>query len=267
MSTSPGPAGAAPASPRRNRRLKRLVRKLRFFGRRYYCPLCASNLRRLRPYGFDFPVLAEKRVIGGGFRPNAQCPVCKSTDRERLLYLYITRKTDLLERAGRLLHVAPEPGLGARLREIPGIDYLSADLAADRVMVRMDITAIEFPDDSFDVIICNHVLEHIPDDRRAMRELHRVMRPGGWGILQVPMSLTLERTFEDPTVRSPAERERVFGQSDHLRIYAADYVDRLASSGFAVTEFRWWEDPELAGDGNPYGLLPGETLYRVDKPV
>ncbi len=265
MSAPASHAVAIPAPRSGNRRLKTLVRKLRFFGRRYHCPLCASNLRKLRPYGFDFPVLTEKRVVGGGYRLQAQCPVCKSTDRERLLYLYLARETDLFERPVKLLHVAPEPALSACLRATPGIDYLSADLASDSVMVKMDITAIDCPDDSFDVIICNHVLEHIPDDRRAMRELCRVMRPGGWGILQVPMSLALEQTLEDPNVTSPDERERVFGQSDHVRIYAADYVDRLESCGFAVNRYCWWQDPELAANDNPFGLLPDETLYRVDK--
>lgn len=251
--------------PVRRRRLKTVLRKLRYRGERYHCPLCASNLRELKPYGFDFPVLLEQRVIGGGYRPQARCPVCKSTDRERLLYLYLWHRTDLFASPGKLLHVAPEPGLGRALRQIPGIDYLSADLAADKAMVRMDITAIDYPEGSFDVIVCNHVLEHIPDDRRAMRELHRVMRPGGWGILQVPMSLALAQTLEDPNVTTPAERERVFGQSDHVRLYAGDYVERLESCGFDVTTYRWWEDPELAGADNRFGLLADETLYRVDK--
>ena len=106
----------------------------------------------------------------------------------------------------------------------PNIDYLSADLNSPSAMVKMDITNIKYEDNSFDVIICNHVLEHIPDDRKAMSELYRVLKPGGWAILQVPISLLLNKTYEDPTVTTPEEREKVFGQSDHVRIYAKDYV-------------------------------------------
>lgn len=215
------------------------------------------------PYGFKFPVLTEKKVVGGGFRPLARCPVCKSTDRERLLYLYLTQKTDLFTRPHKVLHVAPEPGLEALFESRPEIDYLTADLSSPRVRVRMDITAIDFPDQHFDVILCNHVLEHIPDDRQAMRELHRVLSADGWAILQVPIGLALDATFEDFSVTDPAQRETVFGQSDHVRIYARDYRQRLVDAGFEVETFDWWDDSEFNLGNNRYGLLPDETLYRV----
>lgn len=246
-------------------RLKRLVRKIRFRGQRYFCPLCRSDLRELRPYGFKHPVLAEQNVVGGGYRPNAQCPVCKSTDRERLLYLYLTRNTNVASASLRLLHVAPEPGLGTYLKGLRAIDYLSADLNPGAAMVQMDITAVEFDDASFDAVICNHVLEHIPDDRKAMRELFRILKPGGWGILQVPISLRLDETYEDFSITDEARRAEVFGQSDHVRIYAYDYVDRLQSAGFDVDVFKWWTDSELAAGDNRFGLLRDESLFRVAK--
>ena len=246
-------------------RLKWLVRKLRFRGRRYYCPMCRSNLRALRPYGFKHPVLAEKRIVGGGYRANAQCPVCKSTDRERLLYLYLTRKTNVTDATLRLLHVAPEPGLGAFFRSLPDLEYLSADLNPNAAMVQMDITDIQFADASFDAIVCNHVLEHIVDDGKAMRELFRVLKPGGWGILQVPISLQLDETYEDSSITDEARRAEVFGQEDHVRIYALDYVERLKSVGFEVDLFEWWSDPELAGGDNRFGLLEDESLFHVTK--
>lgn len=248
-------------------RLKTFVRKLRFHGSRYHCPICASNLRCLRPKGFNFPVLSEKAVIGGGYRLKAQCPVCKSTDRERLLYLYLSKRTDIFKNRVKLLHVAPEPGLSARFKNSSNIDYLTADISSSEVMVKMDITDINYPDGSFDIIICNHVLEHIIDDSKAMQELCRVLKPGGWGILQVPISLSLEQTFEDFSVTEPAAREEVFGQSDHVRIYAMDYVERLNRSGFTVRLFNWWEDPELVGADNRYGLLQDESLFLVSKPA
>ncbi len=251
--------------PRDNFRLKTLVRKLRFYGGRYYCPLCNSNVRQLRPYGFRFPVLYEKQVIGGGYRSNARCPVCKSSERERLLYLYLTRRTDLFTRPVKLLHVAPEPGLSALFENRLEIDYLTADLNSDRVMVKMDITDIGYPDEHFDVIICNHVLEHIPEDRKAMGELYRVLKTGGFAVLQVPIGLALEETFEDLSVTDPQQREAVFGQSDHVRIYARDYSERLAGAGFRVEVFEWWDDPEFSEADNKYGLLAHESLYLAHR--
>ena len=116
---------------------------------------------------------------------------------------------------------------------MPYLDYLTADSEPGRGMVVMDLTGIKYPDNSFDVIYCSHVLEHIQDDRKAMSELHRVLRPGGWALLQVP--IILEKTFEDPSVQTPEERKRVFGQSDHVRAYGKDYRDRLEQAGFVVT--------------------------------
>lgn len=132
-------------------------------------------------------------------------------------------------------------------------------------MVEMDITAIGYSDESFDVIICNHFLEHIIDDASAMAELHRVLKTGGWGILQVPVSLSLANTFEDSTITVPEERENAFGQSDHVRIYARDYPRRLAAVGFRVKPFEWWKEQAFSASENRYGLLRDETLYVVEK--
>jgi predicted SAM-dependent methyltransferase len=246
-------------------KLKTLIRKARFWGSKYYCPMCDSNLRELRPYGFKFPVLTEKNIIGGGYRLNVQCPICKSKDRERLLYLYLSKKTKLLTEQVKLLHVAPEPALSAFIKQHSNIDYLTADISSNSVMVKMDITEIEYPEKSFDVIICNHVLEHIIDDGKAMSELYRVLKSGGWGILQVPISLSLDETYEDFLITDPTEREQVFGQSDHVRIYAMDFLDRLKKAGFQVNPFEWWADKEFTGSSNKHGLLQDEYLFVVSK--
>jgi len=248
-------------------RLKLFIRKLRFYGWKYECPICDSGIRKLRPFGYKFPVLEEKQVIGGGFRPNAQCPVCKATDRERLLYLYLSRQTRLFIEKVKLLHVAPEPALCSIIKNYSNIDYLTADIISDKVMVKMDITDIDYPDESFDVIICNHVLEHIIDDRKAMSELYRVLKPGGWGIVQVPISLSLQQTFEDASVTTSSEREIVFGQSDHVRIYAMDYLQRLIDCGFQTSQFKWWSDAEFVGQNNKYGLLENESVFQISKPL
>lgn len=246
-------------------KLRQTTNNARSFGWRYKCPICNSHLRRLFPCGLKFPVLSEKEVIGGGYRLNCQCPICGSNDRERLLYLYLSKKTNIFNENVKCLHLAPEGRLSDIIKKCPNIDYLTADLASTAVMVRMDITEINYPDDLFDVIICNHVLEHIIDDRKAMTELHRVLKPGGWGILQVPISLALDKTYEDLSVTTPSEREEVFGQSDHVRIYGIDYVDRLKESGFQVSQFKWWNDREFSGSNNKYGLLQDENVFLVKK--
>jgi len=132
-----------------------------------------------------------------------------------------------------MLHVAPEPAFENRLRHDIGALYITADMFDNRAMVNMDVTNIQYPDESFDVIYCSHVLEHIPDDRKAMREFYRVLKKDGWAILLVP--ITVERTFEDPSVVDPVERIRLFGQVDHVRCYGRDYVNRLKEAGFEVS--------------------------------
>jgi predicted SAM-dependent methyltransferase len=212
----------------------------------------------------DLPILKEKNVVGGGYRLNGHCPRCYSSDRERLIYLYLKNKTKLFYENLKVLHVAPEKNLQKVLKVRANIDYLSADFDSPLSMVKMDIAEIPYEDNSFDVIICNHVLEHIPKDRQAMSELYRVLKPGGWSILQVPISLSLDRTYEDPTVTASDEREKKFGQSDHVRIYAKDYKDRLESVGFTVEVYSFGKE---FGDTtiHKYALLKDEDIYLASK--
>jgi SAM-dependent methyltransferase len=201
------------------RPLRGLSERVRHFGFVHYCPVCRTWLRAFRSFG------ANERP--------AQCPICKSLERHRLAWLFLRGHTNLWDGAPkRFLHVAPEVALSTRFTRIPGVDYLTGDLAPGKAMIRLDITQIDFPDSSFDVIYCSHVLEHIPDDRKAMREFRRVLRPGGWAIIMVPMPRA--ETFEDAAVTDPAERARVFGQSDHVRIYGRDFPGRLREAGFEV---------------------------------
>lgn len=253
---------------RLRRGLRQRINRIRHFGGRNECPFCGARLRSFLPFGLHSEVLARERVVGGGRRLNARCPVCESIDRERLLWLYLKHRTDVLAQSLRLLHVAPEQPIRAQLQDRANIAYLSADLDDDDVMVNMDITRIAYPDGSFDAVICNHVLEHIIDDATAMSELHRVLKPGGWAILQVPISLRLARTFENAALTTPGEREMAFGQSDHVRIYAGDYAERLQRAGFAVEKFFWTrEGAEFGVDGNRYGLNPDECVHVARKPA
>ena len=205
-------------------------------GRRLECPFCGWRFRRLRSAGFDYPVLKEQRVVGASCHPDDVCPRCMSNARERLVYLYLKDKTSVFTERLRLLHIAPEPHLRRTLRCLARIDYVTGDLIEQRVDVKLDVMMLPFPDDSFDLIICNHVLEHVADDRVAMRELYRVLRPGRAALLQVPIAMALEDTLEDPTAVTEAERIRLFGQRDHVRLYAAgDYMRRLEAVGFRVS--------------------------------
>lgn len=241
--------------------------KIQYFGCRYKCPFCKSHLRIFLPSGLSFPVLTEKKVIGGGYRENVLCPVCDSQDRERLVYLYLMHKTDIFRIPGKLLHIAPEIRLETVFRTQENIDYLTADINPENVMVKMDITNIQYPDNSFDFIICNHVLEHVVEDKRAMSELFRILKRGGWAILQVPISQALKNTYEDFSIKNIQDREKAFGQGDHVRIYANDYKNRLSKAGFEVHIFKWISEANnFGGPQNKFGLNKKECLYFAQKP-
>ena len=236
-----------------------------YAGNRFACPFCGGKFRKFMPRGLHFPVLKEERVIGAGYRPNAVCPRCYSFDRERLVYLYLERKTDLFSRLARVLHVAPEVKLGQALMARPNIDYLSLDLAAGRAMAMADIAHLPHADGAFDVVICNHVLEHVPDDREPISELYRVLRSGGYAILQVPVALKLNRTYEDPTITAPEQRAEKFGQADHVRLYGRDYPQRLERAGFSVEEYSF-RDEFGEAFARRYALLDDERLFVCRKP-
>lgn len=196
------------------------VRFARHRGSGRYCSVCGESAKRFVPYGVPL-------------REEACCIHCGSLERHRMTWSYFERSTDLFDgRAKRMLHVAPERQFEKLLRERIGAGYLTADLFNPRAMVEMDITDIQFPDDTFDVLYCSHVLEHVDDDRKAMREFRRVLKPNGWAVLLVPLSA--EKTFEDPSITDPAERLRLFGQDDHVRRYGPDFEDRLREEGFDV---------------------------------
>lgn len=236
--------------PNHKQRTDRFRARLSNFGLSRFCPCCQSYVAAFLPHGLIK-------------RPQARCPICRSLERHRLIRLYFANKTNLLDgRPKKLLHVAPEIELSQWLQNVPNIDYLSADLMSPRAMVKMDITDIQYPDASFDVVYCSHVLEHVSDDRQAMREFFRVLKPGGWGILQVPVTAPV--TFEDPTVTSPEERTRLFGQHDHVRRYGPDYVDRLRDAGFDVHADKY---PATMGDWkrNRFGIRKDDAVYYCRK--
>jgi SAM-dependent methyltransferase len=153
-----------------------------------------------------------------------------------MLKLYFDGKPEMLRQGMRILHVAPEPPVARLLKSLPSVDYRGGDLEREFGPERIDVTAIDYPDGTFDAVICNHVLEHVPDDRRAMSEIRRVLKPGGWAVLLIPL-IRRDATVEDVTVADPAERERLFGQHDHVRKYGWDFVARLRSAGLTPEVF------------------------------
>ncbi len=235
--------------------MKRLLRPLLYAFRKHWyagtkheCPICRSSFDILKPMGS---------------RASARCPVCDSLERHRLIWLFCHRKTDLFDgRNKQFLHVAPEPFLKPAIRRLPGLAYVGADLEGRHANVKLDVTDINFDDNHFDVIFCSHVLEHVPDDRTAMRELLRVLKPGGWAILQVP--ILGEHTQEDPSIVDPQERARRYGQDDHVRQYGKDYVERLRAAGFVVDVSEYvkeFSDHERFC----YGLPAEEDIYFCRK--
>ena len=170
-------------------------------------------------------------------RENALCPNCLTLERHRLMYLFLKEKTPFFKDNLKVLHVAPEICFIKEFESLKNLDYITADIESPLAKVKMDIHDIPFEENTFDVAFCNHVMEHVDDDIKAMSELHRVLKPGGWAIIQIPFYEPVpETTFEDPTITDPAERERIFHQDDHVRLYGKDYPERLRKAGFKVTE-------------------------------
>jgi SAM-dependent methyltransferase len=224
------------------------LRKRFYAGDRYFCPICESSLNTFlalhRPY-------------------HLWCPVCRSLQRPRLGWLFLNSpEVEITRQPITMLHIAPEPALAARLMGLANLDYLSADLFDTTAMIKMDITDIQYPEHSFDLIYCSHVLEHVSNDLKAIGEFWRVLKPGGNAIILVP--ILGQVTFEDASITDPVERERVYGQHDHVRSYGLDFVQRLEGAGFWVRQVR----PEALASADEIermGLPANETIFFCGK--
>ncbi len=225
-----------------------------YSGDRYTDPIDGKSFKSFLPYGY------------GTVRENVLSPSTLSLERHRLLWLYLNRETDLLTRSQKLLHFAPEQCFYKRFRNSDIIEYTTTDLLSPLADVKADICNLPFENDSYDFILCNHVLEHIPDDETAMKELYRVLKPGGTAILQIPLENDRDLTFEDDSITDKEERARIFGQYDHVRIYGMDYFERLESIGFQVQALDYTKQlsPE---EVDRYRLAAGELIPVVTKPV
>lgn len=219
-------------------------------GNKYHCPVCDNSFKKLLPYGIES-------------RENALCPNCLSLERHRLMWLYLQNRTDFFSKPQKMLHIAPEQCFLGRFKKLENIDYTTGDLESPLADVKMDVHNIPFEENTFDVVFCNHVLEHVTDDHQSMKEIYRVLKPGGWAMLQSPKDPTYKVTKEDPSITDPWEREKAFGQKDHLRMYGDDYPDRMAKAGFEVVEDKTVD--ELPEEKVEYYALPKNEYLYVGK--
>ena len=210
-------------------------------------PIDGKSFKTFLPYGY------------GDQRSNALSPSTLSLERHRLLWLYLKNETDFFTAPKKVLHIAPEQCFLKLFKQQENLEYLTADLHSPIADVKADICNLPFENNTYDVVFCNHVLEHIEDDKKAMSELLRVLKPGGMGIFQIPQELDREKTYEDFTITSPDERTKHFGQYDHVRTYGKDYFDRLRAVGFTVNEIDYSKNisNELI---TKYCLVKGEIL-------
>ena len=225
-----------------------------YIGRGRECPVCGCRRRKFLPYGYTSP------------REDALCPRCMALERHRLLWLWLERETDIAQGEANLLHIAPEVSLMRKFFIIYKSNYnryVTADLESPLAQIHFDIRSIPLPDESFDVVICNHIMEHIDDDHKAMGEVLRVMKHGGWGVILSPVDRSRAVTFEDDSITDPQERSRIFGQYDHRRIYGRDYADRLRSAGFDVEEIDY--AATLTPEERTKYAIKDETLYIVKR--
>ncbi len=216
-------------------------------GEKYTDPIDGNTFRKFLPYGYE------------KVRENVLSPSTLSLERHRLFWLYLKNETEFFTKNLKVLHFAPEQAFYKRFRKMKNLEYTTTDLNSPIATVKADICDLPFEDNAYDFIICNHVLEHIPDDTKAMQELYRVLAPGGTAILQVPYEADRNTTFEDDTITDPKERAKIFGQYDHVRVYGMDYFEKLAKVGFEVEALNYsanLSEEEI----NKYRLAKGELL-------
>ncbi|MFI3302372.1 MAG: methyltransferase domain-containing protein [Rikenellaceae bacterium] len=227
---------------------------LLYIGRGKECPICGVRRRKFLPYGYVTQ------------RKDALCPNCLSLERHRLLWLYLQNETSLFETCPTLLHIAPEVSFIKRLKRAYSTHperYITADLESPLATMHFDVQDIPLADEFAEVVICNHIMEHIPDDHKAMSEIHRILKRGGWGVILAPIDYSRATTFEDDTITDPKLRTEIFGQYDHRRIYGRDYATRLTKAGFEVDEITYFDTLPPA-QRELYSVM-NEIIYIVKK--
>lgn len=250
---------------KRLRSIRTMYRVFMYKGNKYECPFCGFKSERLLQIGLHHQAIIDNKIIGAGVRYGG-CVKCDSMDRDRLLYAYFKFELKVFKnnKEFSILHLAPELMISKEFLKYRYKEYICTDkfmpgYVYPKYTVDMDIMNITFSDNSFDLVICNHVLEHIPDDLGAMKELYRVLKPEGTAVLQVPISSSLKTTYENPNVKTDEERILHYGQYDHVRIYGGDYVDRLESVGFKVDRVN------ISDKYKKFGVIQEEDLFVCTK--
>ena len=221
-------------------------------GNNVECPVCGKTFSKFMPYGYN------------KVRDGVLCPNCFSLERHRLMWLFLKNETGFFIEKLKVLHIAPEQCFHKKFRAMPNLYYITADLESPLADVKLDVQKMPFDNSTFDVVICNHVLEHVEDDHKALSEIYRVLKPGGYSIMQVPFNSSMEKTLEDPSVNDPAERERLFRQKDHLRLYGLDYTARVQQAGFKIKDKNYIEKVDEV-TRQRYRLPQFEFMYAFHK--
>ncbi|WP_167342543.1 class I SAM-dependent methyltransferase [Nonlabens sp. SY33080] len=221
-------------------------------GNKYEDPIDGKTFSSFLPYGYE------------NVRENVLSPSTLSLERHRLLWLYLNRELQVFTKPLKLLHFAPEQCFYNRFRNSDNIDYTTTDIESPLADVQADICELPFKDNQYDLILCNHVLEHITNDTKAMQELYRVLKPGGTAVLQIPLDMNRKETFEDDSITDPKQRAQIFGQYDHVRVYGMDYFNKLESIGFKV-EAVDYTNTLNSKEIDRYRLAAGELIPVVRK--
>lgn len=222
-------------------------------GKKVYCLYCKKTFRKFIHEGVKSPIFKKYKVAGGGYKLNVQCPNCNSVDRSRLLYLFFQMRTEIYKKPTKILHISPNKEI-ANVLVGPTITQVVGSIEPEQYIeyhpLTLDVQKMNLDDNTFDVVICCHVIEHVDDDDMAMREIYRVLIPGGFAVLQVPLAINLEKTIEDKTLKTDKERKLAHGQVDHVRLYGLDYFEKLKRAGFSVERDnpytnKWLPEKEL----------------------
>tara|TARA_B100001248_G_scaffold255657_1_gene235678 strand:- start:4858 stop:5589 length:732 start_codon:yes stop_codon:yes gene_type:complete len=242
--------------------MKSFLKKIYFFGYKYKCNVCNKSFRKFKVGGLKNKIFTDLSIIGGGYRSNYRCPHCGSNDRIRLVYYFLQNKINF-ENINKILHVAPEEKIENYLKKF-NVEYSSLDVNSKNVTFTEDITNLSLEDQSYDFVICNHVLEHVSNDIKAIEEIYRILKKGGRAVIQVPISLKLDETLEQESHWSDEQREKYFGQHDHVRLHGRDFPSRLASAGFVVDTYKWWHD-ESSKLLDKFGFTMNEKIFLCKK--
>ena len=216
-------------------------------GDKFTDPIDGKSFRKFLSYGYN------------KLRKNALSPSTLSLERHRLLWLYLINETVLFEKKIKLLHFAPEQAFYKKFKKLNNIQYDSIDINSPLAKIKADICDLPIKDNTYDFILCNHVLEHVLDDKKAMSELYRVLKKGGTGIFQVPIDMNRKKTFQDDSITDKLERNKIFGQYDHVRVYGKDYFNKLENTGFKVQQIDYskeFSNEEIL----KYSIIKGEVI-------